>query len=705
MCSIIGIFNVQAAETLVLEGLKIMKARGRENHGISIEKEDKYSKTFEDLSIRTSLNAIGHNLHSVVSNVKQPLVGDGKFIANCEIYNWHELKEKYGLHCKNDSELLFWLFEKNILPDAIEELDGDYAFAYWKGDEVAIARDIVGVKPVWYSKKRQDQNCFAFASEKKALERMGFQEIEELNPRKILFYNLKENTLLVKERDFFEIEPEHNNGYDEIKNNVSNLLTDSVEKRIPDVKLGLLFSGGVDSSFLALTLKRLGVDFTCYVAGLDGDTEPEDITYAKKVAEALDLKLKIVTIKIDEVETYLKKIIPLIEDSNVVKVGVALPFYLCAEAAAKDGVKVIFSGLGSEEIFAGYERHKNSDNVNKECYSGLLKMYERDLYRDDVVTMANSIELRVPFLDRKLIEYCLKIPSKYKLVDEQNKWILRQVAKDAGLPEEFSERKKRAAQYGSRFDNAIKKLSKKNKFETKSDYLDTFYEKPNLRLGVLFSSGKDSAYAMYVTKKQNYEISCLITIKSQNPDSYMFHTPTIDVASQQAEAMGIPILIKETKGEEEKELDDLKAAIFEAKEKYKIEGIVTGALFSDYQRKRIESICDKLGLKCFSPLWHMNQEKEMREIINNGFRFIITKIAGEGFDESWLGKIITIEDVDRLAVLNKKFGINIAFEGGEAETLVLDGPIFKKKIRIIESEKIMEKKNTGVLKVKKIILE
>jgi len=697
MCGIIGIFNVQGAETLAIEGLKIMHYRGIEGHGVATEKELKHSKTFEDLSIKSSINAIGHNLHSVVSFVRQPIAGKGKLVANNEIYNWQELAKKYGIDAKNDAELLFWMLEKGILPDAIEELDGDYAFAYWNGKEVMVARDIVGVKPVWYASKRQNQPCFAFASEKKALERTGFQEIEELNPRKIIFYNLGTNSIFIKERDFFLILPEHQESYETQKGNVMNLLLDSVEKRVPGKKIGLLFSGGVDSTVLGVLLKRFGADFTCYTAALDSDTEAEDVVYAKKAAEFFGFKLKIIKINLGQVEDYLRKIIPLIEDSNVVKVGVALPFYLCCEEAKKDGIKVIFSGLGSEEIFAGYERHKKSENVNKECYSGLLKIYERDLYRDDVVTMENSIELRVPFLDRKLIEYSLKIPSKYKLNEEQSKIILRDIAKEIGIPVQFAERKKRAAQYGSRFDKAIEKLASKNKFKTKSEYLNTFYKKPNLKLGILFSSGKDSTYAAYIMKKQNYEISCLITLKSENPDSFMFHTPAIDLAEMQAKAMNVPIIFKKTKGEKEKELDDLESAIIEAKQKYKIEGVVTGALFSDYQRSRIERICDKLGLKIFSPLWRKDQEKEMRELIDAGFEIVMTAVAAEGLDKKWLMKPLVHKDVDRLVELSKKYKINIAGEGGEFETLVLNCPLFRKRIEIKNYEIVEDKTSARVV--------
>src|SRR3989338_4565973 len=175
---------------------------------------------------------------------------------------------------------------------------------------------------------------------------------------------------------------------------------------------------------------------------------PEDLVFSEKVAKKLGLNLKIIKIKLKDIEKYLKKIVPLIEDSNVVKVGVALTFFAACEEAKKDKCKVIFSGLGSEEIFAGYHRHKQSQNINKECLFGLLKIYERDTYRDDVITMYNNLELRLPFLDKKLVSYALRIPEKYKFDGKTEKKILRKAAITLGLNQEFAWRKKKAAQYG-----------------------------------------------------------------------------------------------------------------------------------------------------------------------------------------------------------------------------------------------------------------
>jgi diphthine-ammonia ligase len=200
-------------------------------------------------------------------------------------------------------------------------------------------------------------------------------------------------------------------------------------------------------------------------------------------------------------------------------------------------------------------------------------------------------------------------------------------------------------------------------------------------------------------------VKCLITIKSRNKDSYMYHTPNIELASLQAEALGIPMLMHETEGEKEKELEELEKALVEAKKKFRIEGVVTGALYSNYQRERIEKICEKLGLKVFSPLWHANQELELREILQSGFKVIMTAVAAEGLDKSWLGRELSGKDVDKLVLLEKKMGLNVAGEGGEYESLVLDAPNFSKKIVIEKSRIIEENKNTAKLLIEKTRLE
>ena len=628
--------------------------------------------------MRKSSSAFGHCLHSVVGEVQQPLVeGDKSLVINGEIYNWKQLDEKYQLNARNDSELLFKLLlmkGENNLEEVLDEVDGVFAFAFQTADKVYLVRDLLGVKPLWY-----EQN-FAFASEKKVLENPI-----ELNPRHILVYDKKENDFTTIKRDFFQVWENHQ-APEVIIEKTKELLIDAVRKRANDEKVGLLFSGGVDSVFLAFVLKQLGVDFNCYTVAIDepGLKESEDLYYAQKAAEAMGLNLKVKKVKLSEIEGYLNKVTPLIEDNNVVKVGVGLVFYIACEKAKEDGIKVMFSGLGSEEIFAGYERHLKSSNINEECLSGLRKMYERDLYRDDVVSMNNQLELRLPLLDKKLVKYALGIPKDMK-INEHNKWILRKIAYDMGVNEELAFRKKRAAQYGSKTDKAIQKLARKSGYKYKSEYLKQFYEKPNVKLAALISTGKDSLYAMYLLHKQNYEISCLLTLKSKNPDSYMFHTPNISLAKMQAEALGLPIIEQETTGDKEGELKELEEVMEKSKE-YGVQGIVTGAIHSNYQRERIEKVAENLGLKVFAPLWRMDQEHLMRQLLREDFEFILSSVAAYGLDKSWLGKKFDEEMLGKLVKLNDNMGINIAGEGGEFESLVLDMPLFKRKIEITDSE-------------------
>ena len=678
MCGIIGICSDEQATARVREALPLLQKRGRDAHAI--------------LQLHVQ-SALGHTLHAVVNHVPQPLQKDGVLVANCEIYNWKELQQKYGIAARNDAELLLSFLDQFGVAQ-IEELDGVFAFAYWKNGQLILARDILGEKPLWYA---SENGRFAFASEKKVLLALGYAFVRELNPRTILFFDEQEKIMTEKRRDSFSFLPEHEDAYEVLREKTKNLLHNAIQKRIPGQKFGLLFSGGVDSTYLAKYLKDQGKEFTCYTAVLDTEPAAADLLAAEAAAQGLGLRLRVRKIKLDEIPGYLQKIVPLIEDSNVVKVGVALPFYLAGEMAKEDGCKVIFSGLGSEEIFAGYERHTHALNINQECLSGLRKLYERDLYRDDVITMDNSLELRLPFLDRALVDFALKIPSQYKLREGMMKFILRDIALKAGIPEPIAFRKKTAAQYGSRLDYALGKLAKQAGFSSKSAYLKTFYPQPNLRLGVLFSSGKDSTYAAYIMQRQNYQLSCLITVKSQNESSFMFHTPALNMVPLQAEAMGLPLILQETAGEKEKELEDLRKALQQAKKEFHIEGVVTGALFSTYQRDRIEQLCDALGLKIFSPLWHKEQVKELQELLANDFEIIFTAIAAEGLDASWLQRPLHEADILLLIALSKKYGLNPAGEGGETESLVLDCPLFKKKIEILKAKKVMDSPCSGRL--------
>lgn len=249
----------------------------------------------------------------------------------------------------------------------------------------------------------------------------------------------------------------------------------AVEQALPKSrkeKIAIAFSGGVDSSTIALICKQLKQNFCCYSVGLEN---AEDIIWAKKVAKKLGFKLKIRILTIKDVEKQLKKLSKILPELDVVKAGVGLVTLTAAEMAKKDKIKIMFTGLGSEEIFAGYQRHletseKNLD-VNEECWKGLFLMYQRDIMRDLPILKSLKMKAATPLLDVDVIKTAMRIPAEYKINKVQNKIIFREVAESIGLPKEFAQRKKRAAQYGSRFDKAIEKLAKQNGFGLKKEYI------------------------------------------------------------------------------------------------------------------------------------------------------------------------------------------------------------------------------------------
>lgn len=203
-----------------------------------------------------------------------------------------------------------------------------------------------------------------------------------------------------------------------------------------------------------------------------------------------------------------------------------------------------------------------------------------------------------------------------------------------------------------------------------------------MKIGILFSGGKDSVLTAWLLKKEGHNLSCLISVWSSNDYSFMFHTPAVGLTKRQAELMGVPLIIQRTKGEKEIELKDLEIAIIEAVTKYSIKGIGVGAVASRYQKERVEKICKKLNIKCFSPLWGMDQKEILEILVKNNFEVILSGVAAYPFDKGWVGKKIDKSFIEEIVKLNEKFGVNLAGEGGEFESLVINGPIFKKKLEV-----------------------
>jgi predicted ATP pyrophosphatase (TIGR00289 family) len=222
----------------------------------------------------------------------------------------------------------------------------------------------------------------------------------------------------------------------------------------------------------------------------------------------------------------------------------------------------------------------------------------------------------------------------------------------------------------------------------------------SMRVAVLATGGKDSTLALYKVLSEGHKVKCLVSMFPLREDSWMFHYPNIRLVQLFAEAVEIPLISAETSGIREEEVEDLKRLVG----KLNVEALVSGAVASNYQKTRVEEICKQVGLKCLTPLWQKDPHEILNEILNLKFNVIITGVYAYGFSEEWLGRKIDKATIEALTELNRQYGVSLVGEGGEYETLVLDAQFFKKRIKIIEAERVWRSQG-GYLLIKEAKLE
>jgi asparagine synthase (glutamine-hydrolysing) len=245
------------------------------------------------------------------------------------------------------------------------------------------------------------------------------------------------------------------------------MIKESIEAiKFPDEKFAILFSGGIDSMLIAFLAKKQGKDFVCYSFGVNGG---RDLEFAEKAKDMFDIKF--IDYNLDEFEKSLIETIKIVDEEDAVKISVGSVFYPLLKEIKKDGINLVFTGLGSEEIFAGYERHSEAGDINEECWNGLYTIFERDFTRD--VKLANNFGLRLglPFLDIALVESAMRIDASLKIKDGYKKYILRKVAEEIGVDKQFCWRKKKAAQYGSKANKEFLRIAKRNGFKTRKEFV------------------------------------------------------------------------------------------------------------------------------------------------------------------------------------------------------------------------------------------
>lgn len=202
-----------------------------------------------------------------------------------------------------------------------------------------------------------------------------------------------------------------------------------------------------------------------------------------------------------------------------------------------------------------------------------------------------------------------------------------------------------------------------------------------MKVAALVSGGKDSVLAAHVALQHGWDVAHVVTVRPQATDSYMFHSPNTDLGPLLAGAFGLPLVEVETKGEKERELDDLERALAGLD----VDGFVSGALASEYQRVRLEGVGHRLGLKSFTPLWHKRPDEVLRTVTGPGWDVRFAAVAAEGLDEAWLGRRMDAAAHADLQRLHERHGVHVGGEGGEYESLVLDAPLWTKRIEVVRA--------------------
>jgi ABC transporter with metal-binding/Fe-S-binding domain ATP-binding protein len=220
-----------------------------------------------------------------------------------------------------------------------------------------------------------------------------------------------------------------------------------------------------------------------------------------------------------------------------------------------------------------------------------------------------------------------------------------------------------------------------------------------MRLAALFSGGKDSTYAAYLMEQQGHSISTLVSVLPRDPHSMVFHTPNLHLLPTMAEAMRKGMVTVSSDGTEEGDLEALARVL----SLIRVDGVVTGAIASDYQWDRINWVCERLGLRVFSPLWRKGQEALMRDIIASGTRAVVVAVMAEGLGPRWLGRALDEEALDELLELRRTKGVNPSGEGGEYESLVTDSPLHSKRMELLDVERDVARDH-GRLIVRKVEL-
>jgi asparagine synthase (glutamine-hydrolysing) len=375
------------------------------------------------------------------------------------------------------------IIAKKLQPDRLkaseaflEGGDGDFAFMIAEPERIIAGRDPVGVQPLYYG---ENQTLAAFGSNRKALWKLGVNEVRSFPPGHVGLVS----------REGFKFKPVKTLAYSDPKRvtmqeaaeTLQEMLEQAVRRRVSGVEdVAVAFSGGLDSSVVAFLAKKCQINVHLVHVSLENQSETEE---AQKAADALGLPLQIHLFREEDVENVVPEVVEVIEEADPIKASIGVPFYWAAEKTAETGLKVLLAGQGADELFGGYQRYVNEyllhgeDVVRKVMFGDVVGIHESNLERDVKICSFHDVELRVPFGAYQIAEYAMSLPVELKIekhADTLRKLVLRKAAENMGLPKSITEKPKKAVQYSTGINKALKKIAKKQK-ATLAEYVKKLF--------------------------------------------------------------------------------------------------------------------------------------------------------------------------------------------------------------------------------------
>jgi asparagine synthase (glutamine-hydrolysing) len=477
----------QEAANTVVTMLRTFSRQCQDTYGLASAKTQTLEASFERLNtkkIETNI-VLGFGFSEILPEDRPELFTSNDFALafGGRIYSPTKTTDVQGILKKLRST------PEKIASAIMLACNGAYAFVAIASDSLTVGRDTLGLMPLYFG---NNDTLYAFASERKALWKIGFDsnDVKSFPPGNIgvIRKNMRLSLKRVKTLRNPAIKPINP---DFAVRRLRKFLLQSMKDRVFDTKeVVVAFSGGLDSSLVAFLAKQCGAKVLLITVGLGNTPETKQ---AEEAAMALHMPTQVKTYTINDVEKALPKVLSLIEEPNLLNASIAIPLYWTAEAAAAHGLNVLFAGQGADELFGGYHRYlniyaeKGVDAVQEALFKDVVNCYASNFQRDTQTCAGLNVELRLPFADLNLIKFALSLPLSLKIespTDKLRKRVLRKTAEEFGLPEFIVKRAKKAVQYATGVDKALRKLAKKENLNPSSYVRKVFREvfpdvKPN----------------------------------------------------------------------------------------------------------------------------------------------------------------------------------------------------------------------------------